>query len=122
MKTIKPAAICALVGALALGLAGCPNHEEYRFDGKRGRESVEFSEWLFGLGSDLVVTKANGETTRYIDSGNDGVEIFCNTPKGEEICYDKDSPGGEKVLRDAQEQFDRYQSRIILAKKKQENL
>jgi len=55
-----------LVGALALGVAGCKDNPEYHFNGKIGEEQVKFYERELGIHNILEVIKADGSKVKLL--------------------------------------------------------
>jgi len=125
-----------LAGAMALGIGGCEfTDPQYHLDGTIDGEHVRFyeGEGIFYKGVEhyLEVTREDGTKILYIDEGvipggekKFSLEEVCITPvkgttTGPKKCYSEND--GIAVLKEAQEQFEDYLTKIV-NKKQEEGL
>ncbi|MBI2668111.1 hypothetical protein HYX17_05085 [Candidatus Woesearchaeota archaeon] len=113
-----------LASTIGLGLAGCSDNPEYHFDGKIGEDKVIFYQDFWKASNYLVVTKPDGRTIVYRDTGllsygNFTVDQVYITKDGVKKIYSKKRNDGEEVVKEAQKQFDDYLNKILEIKKQE---
>jgi len=109
--TIRKALTSIVLTGLALGGIGCANYREYHFDGKIGKEGVEFYEAEGFQLNALNVTKPDGKKIMYADEYGEDLKLEAVTIKYGEGSFEK-TYRQEKVLEKAQKQFDDYLQKI----------
>jgi len=118
MTIKKTLTAIVLVGALALGSAGCSkDHSQYKYDGKIGEDKVTFMEKGYFLVADdniITVTKADGRVIKYVDRKRDDLQLeyVKITKNGQTTKYTADDEVGKPILEEAQKQFDDYIQQI----------
>ena len=112
MSVRKSLTNIVLVGALALGIGGCSTQDTYHYNGKIGEEQVRFYEENLGRYNTLEVSRADGTVVEYSDRNDDlKLDYIDITRDGETTRYEPDVIG-QKVMEEAQLQFDKYLEKI----------
>ncbi len=118
MSVRKTLTSIVLVGALALGTAGCrKHHSQYIYEGKIGEDKVSFTEKRCFMSDDdniLMVSKPDGRVIKYVDRLGDDLklEYVEITKNGQTTEYTPNDEVGKPILEEAQKQFANYIKQI----------
>jgi len=108
----------ALAGAFAIGGLSCGSHNEYDYSGKFKGEQIYFSSSLFV--NYLTVIRADGTRINYMDDVGNDLKLGCVSiiPKDKNMTFYRNDKVGQKVLEEAQKQFDDYLAKILEEKQR----
>ena len=110
----------ALAGALAIGGLSCGTHNEYDYNGTLGKEDINFrSNWLLRTNY-LKVIRADGTIIKYFDADRNDLrlESVVIIDKDKNVTSYFNDKVGQKVLEEAQKQFDDYLAKICEEKQR----